>query len=69
MIKKEEGHKTLFGAFISLGLLFIILTIFINNLISLFEGANQVIIGYQQQKFEPSLVMLNSQNFSFQIGI
>ena len=48
MIKKEEGHKTLFGAFITLGLLFIIFTIFINNLISLFEGANPVIIGYQQ---------------------
>ncbi|KAM3134862.1 hypothetical protein pb186bvf_013031 [Paramecium bursaria] len=69
MIKKEEGHKTLFGAFITLGLLFIIFTIFINNLISLFEGANPVIIGYQQQKFEPSLVILNSQNFNFQIGI
>ena len=40
MIKKEEGHKTFFGAFLTLALLFIIIVILINDMIELKQGAN-----------------------------
>ena len=35
MIKKEEGHKTFFGAFLTIALLFFIIVILINDMIEL----------------------------------
>ena len=40
MIKKEEGHKTFFGAFLTLALIFVIFVILINDLIDLKDGTN-----------------------------
>ena len=40
MIKKDEGHKTFYGAILTLALLFVIFVIFINDLIDLKDGTN-----------------------------
>mgnify|MGYP001811054912 CR=1 FL=1 len=47
MIRKEEGHKTLLGALLTLILIIITSIILITDVVSIFNGKDPIIISYQ----------------------
>ncbi|KAM3140758.1 hypothetical protein pb186bvf_007163 [Paramecium bursaria] len=69
MIKKEEAHRTLFGALMTLFLLTVVLILLITSLMTLFNREQPKMISSNQFRPDPDRIELHPSNFTFQVGV
>ncbi|CAD8086217.1 unnamed protein product [Paramecium sonneborni] len=69
LIKSEEGHKTLFGACLTLGLISFFLYLLIVNLYTLGERKNPTSLTTEVYHAQPEYFKFNEQNFTLTFAI
>ncbi|CAD8108698.1 unnamed protein product [Paramecium sonneborni] len=69
LIKQEQGHKTLFGACLTLGLISFFLYLLIINLLDLRQGKNLNSLSAEIYHASPKQFKMNEQNFTLTFAL
>lgn len=68
LIKKEEGHKTIMGASLSMIVIVVMAIFFVNSIIVYADRSKPVTLTTEVYHAEPNLYELRPNNFTLQFG-